>query len=80
SVGSNTTGIKGRRSLESTRGLWNTVASKIEPPQPPASSPFLSRRALTTTYEDEIPVKQPSTPRLQRQQAIQETHEPESLP
>ncbi|CAM4895290.1 unnamed protein product [Rotaria socialis] len=79
-VGSNTTGIKARRTLESTRGLWNTFASKIEPPQPPASSPFLSRRSLTTSYEDEIPAKQPSTPRLQRQQAIQETHEPESLP
>jgi hypothetical protein len=72
-VGSNTTGtITPRRSLESTRGVWHTVAPQL----PPESPPYLSRRSLTTTYEDEIPTKQPSTPRLQRQQAIYEQEPP----
>ncbi|CAF0986323.1 unnamed protein product [Rotaria sp. Silwood1] len=71
-VGSNITGIQARRSLENTRGVWSTVASKT-----PDSSPFLSRRSLTTTYEDEIPQRQSSIPRLQRQQAI---NEPEPIP
>lgn len=72
-VGPKTAGNQTRRSLESTRGLWNTIASKSEVPQITNSSPYLLQRSLTTTYEDEIPVKQPSTPRLQRQQAIQDS-------
>ncbi|CAF2409831.1 unnamed protein product [Rotaria sp. Silwood2] len=70
-VGSNIAGIQARRSLENTRGIWNTVASNT-----PDSSPFLARRSLTTTYEDDIPVRQSSIPRIQRQQAINEP-EPE---
>jgi hypothetical protein len=77
-----TTGIIPRHSLEKTRGIWNTVAPKAaSPPQPFDSSSFLSRRSLTTTYEDEIPPKQqPTTPRLQRQQAIYEIESPRPPP
>jgi hypothetical protein len=72
---SNTTGIVACRSLENARGVWRSVDSKTAPSQLTDSSPFLSRRSLTTTYEDEIPIK--ATPRLQRQQAI---HESEPAP
>jgi hypothetical protein len=78
--GSSTIGIIPRRSLESTRGLWHSASSKADTPQPSDSSPFLSRRSLTTTYEDEIPLKQSPTPRLQRQQAIHESESPPSIP
>lgn len=71
-VGSPTLGSKPRPSLESTRGVWHTVAPNI------TSSPFLSRRSLTTVIDDEPPSRATSTPRLQRQQAIQE-HEPAQL-
>lgn len=63
----NSTGNVPRRSLETTRGLWNTISTN-----PSESSPFLSRRALTTAQNDDIQ----STPRLQRQQAIQENEPP----
>lgn len=79
-VSSNTTGVIPRRSLEKTRGLWNTVISKTESPQPSDSSPFLSRRSLTTAYEDDIPIKQITTPRLQRQEAIYEIESPPPPP
>lgn len=72
-VGSNTNISKPRRSLENTRGVWHTVASKTTVSQPSESSPFLSSRSLTTAYEDEIPIQKPITPRLQRQQAIPES-------
>jgi hypothetical protein len=77
---STTTRIIPRRSLENTRGVWHTVASKTATSEPSDSSPFLSRRSLTTTFEDEIPVKQQSTPRLQRQHAIQESEPPPPPP
>jgi hypothetical protein len=77
---SSTTGIIPRRSLENTRGLWHSVSPKAHTPQPSDSSPFLSRRSLTTTYEDEIPLKQSPVPRLQRQQAIYESESSPSVP
>ena len=63
----NSTGNVPRRTLETTRGLWNTIATN-----PSDSSPFLSRRALTTAQNDDIPF----ISRLQRQQAIQENEQP----
>lgn len=69
------TGNKSRPSLENVRTQWHSFATNpselIEPP-PSFSSPLLSRRALTTNFEDEISSKSTATPRLQRQQAIQE--------
>ncbi|UJR20854.1 hypothetical protein I4U23_023964 [Adineta vaga] len=67
---SNTTGVLSRTSLDDTRNIWNTFASPTDTQQPFESSPFLSNRSLTTTYEDEIPLRQTSIPRIQRQQAI----------
>jgi hypothetical protein len=72
-AGTDSTGIKSRRSLENTRGIWHTIAPKSAPQQTSDTSPFLSRRSLTITYEDDVPLKQPiPPPRLQRQQAIHE--------
>ena len=72
-VSTDSTGIKSRRSLENTRGIWHSVATKLAPQQTSDTSPFLSRRSLTITYEDDVPLKQPiPPPRLQRQQAIHE--------
>lgn len=74
-VASTSTGNKSRPSLENIRTQWHSFATNsselIEPP-PSFSSPLLSRRALTTNFEDEISSKSTVTPRLQRQQAIQE--------
>lgn len=79
-VASKPTGSKTRPSLENTRAQWHTViAAPTDPsmapiPPPPASfgSPLLSRRAMTTNLEEELSSKVSLTPRLQRQQAIQE--------
>jgi hypothetical protein len=78
-VASNTTGVKSRRSLENTRGIWHTFDAKLAPQQTSDTSPLLSRRSLATYFEDEIPLKQPTTPRLQRQEAIPE-QEPQIPP
>lgn len=63
----NSTGSIPRRTLETTRGIWNTIATN-----PSESSPILSQRSLTTAQYDDLPL----TPRLQRQQAIQENEPP----
>jgi hypothetical protein len=81
-VAASTIGIKQRRSLGITQSA-----------DPPKSLPsFLSnissslcsllpqQRTSTSTHEDNRVVKQPSTPRLQRQQAIPEQELPPSVP
>jgi hypothetical protein len=78
-VGSTIDSIKTRRSLESTQGAWHTTAPKLLSSLPSSvsssSHSFLPQRILTSTYEDNSSIKQPSTPRLQRQKAF---HEQES--
>ena len=80
-VGSSLAGIEARRSLESTRGEWRSVAPKAVPSSlsnvSSASCSVLPQQGRTSTHADNGSVKQPSTPRLQRQKAI---HEQEPLP
>jgi len=80
-VGSTTTGIKPGRSLENTRGAWNTVASNSTYSLPSnlssSTCSLLPQRTLSTTHEDNGSVRQSSIPRLQRQRAF---HEQERSP
>jgi hypothetical protein len=77
-VGPRTTGIRNRCSLEEARDAWHNNASKSLSSLPSnassSSCSYLPLRTINSSREDNGPVKQPSTPRLQRQQAI---HEPE---
>ncbi|CAF1204793.1 unnamed protein product [Adineta steineri] len=72
-VTSSPTGIRQHGSLEATRNMWHTFAPQAGSIQSSDSSPFLSHRSLTTTYEDGTSIKQVPTPRLQRQPAIHDT-------
>lgn len=80
-VASSLAGIQARRSLESSRGDWRTVAPRSVPSFlsdiSSASCSVLPQQGRTSTHEDNGSVKQPSTPRLQRQRAF---HEQEPLP
>ncbi len=84
-VGASTIGIKPRHSLETTRNVYHTNPSTSISSLPSnlssSSSSFLPQRTLTSIHDDNNNklVKQPSTPRLQRQKAIHE-QEPPSLP
>jgi hypothetical protein len=82
-VGANITGIKTRRSLENAPGAWHTTAPKLLSSLPSSVSSsthsFLLQRPLISTYEDNGSVKQPSTPRLQRQKAIHQQEPPSFL-
>ncbi|CAF3541406.1 unnamed protein product [Adineta steineri] len=79
----NTAGIKVGRSLENTRGIWHTVNPNSLSSLPSNASSslrsFLPQRTLSTTYENNEPVRQSSMPRLQRQRAFHE-HEPQTSP
>jgi hypothetical protein len=81
-VGSSTTGIRTRHSLEHTRGAWQTIAPKslssLPYNVPSTSCSYLPQQSVSFTHENNESVKQPSTPRLQRQKAIHE-QEPSSF-
>lgn len=67
-----TTTTKARPTLDNIRGVWHTVATNVDLPIPTNTSPLFSRRALTTNIEEQTSTALISTPRLQRQEAIQE--------
>jgi hypothetical protein len=82
-VGVSTGSIRTRRSLENTRNAYHTNPSKSLSSLPlnatSSLSSVLPQRTSTSIHENNNLVRQPSTPRLQRQKAIHE-QEPPSPP
>lgn len=73
-VAASTIGIKPRRSLESTRNVFETNPSKsissLSSNISSSTSSVLPQRTLNSTHEHNSSLQQSSTPRLQRQKAI----------
>lgn len=75
-VAASSISIRPRRSLENTQSAYNTNAPKSVPSFPSnlasSSCLHLAARPHSSAHEDNRTIKQPSTPRLQRQKAIPE--------
>lgn len=74
-VAAETIGIRHRHSLENTRNAPEVSSTRSGPSLPTtfsSSCSYLPQQASVPIYEDNRSVRQASTPRLQRQKAIQE--------